>query len=49
MKLPAAVTAFFREKGIEGGKKRMSTMTPAQRRKFSMQGVAARKRTKRKP
>ena len=44
MKLPESVTAFFRGNGIRGGKKRMASMTPEQRRKFAMKGVAARKR-----
>jgi len=44
MKLPNNVKAFFRRNGLEGGKKRMASLTPAERLQFAMKGVAARKR-----
>ena len=47
MKLPDNVKAFFSRHGKEGGRKRMASLTPSERLKFAMKGVAARKKAKR--
>ena len=44
MELPPEVKAKFAEAGRQGGKKRMSKLSKAQRRALAMKGVAARRR-----